>query len=88
VYAHIKADVQLASITGGTDIVSLFAGHNAVLPVYRGTHATHTHTHTHTHMHTLTHAHTHTHTHTRTHTHTGHLGTPEADTDGLMHANT
>lgn len=36
VYAKIKRDVLLGSITGGTDIVSLFAGHNAALPVYRG----------------------------------------------------
>ncbi|KAI9012847.1 hypothetical protein BC832DRAFT_548173 [Gaertneriomyces semiglobifer] len=36
VYQHIKRDVLLGSITGGTDIVSLFAGHNAALPVYRG----------------------------------------------------
>lgn len=27
---------MLGSITGGTDICSLFAGHNAALPVYRG----------------------------------------------------
>ena len=36
VYQHIKADVCLGSITGGTDIVSLFAGHNHMLPVHRG----------------------------------------------------
>lgn len=36
VYNHIKKDVCLGSITGGTDIVSLFAGHNRNLPVYRG----------------------------------------------------
>ncbi|KND03687.1 acetoacetate-CoA ligase [Spizellomyces punctatus DAOM BR117] len=36
VYTQIKEDVLLGSITGGTDIVSLFAGHNAALPVYRG----------------------------------------------------
>ncbi|CAO3592318.1 unnamed protein product [Absidia cylindrospora] len=36
VYEHIKKDVMLGSITGGTDICSLFAGHNAALPVYRG----------------------------------------------------
>ncbi|OBZ87295.1 Acetoacetyl-CoA synthetase [Choanephora cucurbitarum] len=36
VYNHIKKDVMLGSITGGTDICSLFAGHNAALPVYRG----------------------------------------------------
>jgi len=36
VYKNIKQDVLLGSITGGTDIVSLFAGHNATLPVHRG----------------------------------------------------
>ncbi|TPX68574.1 hypothetical protein SpCBS45565_g03060 [Spizellomyces sp. 'palustris'] len=36
VYTQVKEDVLLGSITGGTDIVSLFAGHNAALPVYRG----------------------------------------------------
>ncbi|CAO3642930.1 unnamed protein product [Cunninghamella echinulata] len=36
VYDHIKKDIMLGSITGGTDICSLFAGHNAALPVYRG----------------------------------------------------
>jgi acetoacetyl-CoA synthetase len=36
VYEHIKKDIMLGSITGGTDICSLFAGHNAALPVYRG----------------------------------------------------
>ncbi|KAG0003727.1 hypothetical protein BGZ65_001406 [Modicella reniformis] len=36
VYDNIKQDVLLGSITGGTDICSLFACHNAVLPVYRG----------------------------------------------------
>ena len=36
VYENIKSDVVLASITGGTDIVSLFAGHNTDLPVFRG----------------------------------------------------
>ncbi|KAG2221758.1 hypothetical protein INT45_003398 [Circinella minor] len=36
VYEHIKKDVVLGSITGGTDICSLFAGHNTSLPVYRG----------------------------------------------------
>ncbi|KAI8867077.1 acetoacetate-CoA ligase [Ramicandelaber brevisporus] len=35
-YQHIKSDIMLGSITGGTDICSLFAGHNAMLPVYRG----------------------------------------------------
>ncbi|MBC8344892.1 MAG: acetoacetate--CoA ligase [Candidatus Marinimicrobia bacterium] len=36
VYKHIKSDVQLASISGGTDIISCFAGGNPTLPVYRG----------------------------------------------------
>ncbi|KAI0751968.1 acetoacetyl-CoA synthetase [Irpex lacteus] len=36
VYEQIKKDVLLGSITGGTDICSLFAGMNAALPVYRG----------------------------------------------------
>ncbi|KAG1462384.1 hypothetical protein G6F46_000608 [Rhizopus delemar] len=36
VYRHIKSDIMLGSITGGTDICSLFAGQNAALPVYRG----------------------------------------------------
>ncbi|KAK4047329.1 hypothetical protein OIV83_005507 [Microbotryomycetes sp. JL201] len=36
VYEHIKTDVLLGSITGGTDICSLFAGHNTALPVYEG----------------------------------------------------
>ncbi|KAJ1896045.1 hypothetical protein LPJ66_004224 [Kickxella alabastrina] len=36
VYEHIKADVCLSSITGGTDICSLFCGANTALPVFRG----------------------------------------------------
>ncbi|KAI9279063.1 acetoacetate-CoA ligase [Umbelopsis sp. AD052] len=36
VYRDIKENVLLGSITGGTDICSLFAGHNVALPVYRG----------------------------------------------------
>lgn len=36
VYRHIRSSVLLGSITGGTDICSLFAGHNSALPVYRG----------------------------------------------------
>lgn len=36
VYQHIKKDVQLSSISGGTDIVSCFALGNPLLPVYRG----------------------------------------------------
>ncbi|WP_133130293.1 acetoacetate--CoA ligase [Legionella yabuuchiae] len=36
VYEHIKSDLQLSSISGGTDIVSCFALGNPILPVYRG----------------------------------------------------
>ncbi|XP_057295195.1 acetoacetyl-CoA synthetase-like [Hydractinia symbiolongicarpus] len=36
VYKSIKSDVLLGSITGGTDIISCFAGQNTTLPVYRG----------------------------------------------------
>ena len=36
VYSRVKKDVHLASISGGTDIVSCFAGGNPMLPVYRG----------------------------------------------------
>ena len=36
VYRDVKADVQLSSISGGTDIVSCFALGNPVLPVYKG----------------------------------------------------
>jgi acetoacetyl-CoA synthetase len=36
VYRDIKADVQLASISGGTDILSCFALGSPTLPVYRG----------------------------------------------------
>ena len=36
VYDHWKKDVQLASISGGTDIISCFALGNPILPVYRG----------------------------------------------------
>jgi acetoacetyl-CoA synthetase len=36
VYRHINPDVQLSSISGGTDIVSCFALGNPLLPVYRG----------------------------------------------------
>jgi acetoacetyl-CoA synthetase len=36
VYAAIKSDLQLASISGGTDIVSCFALGNPWSPVYRG----------------------------------------------------
>src|SRR5262245_35328670 len=36
VYASIKPDVCLSSISGGTDVMAAFADANAVLPVYRG----------------------------------------------------
>jgi acetoacetyl-CoA synthetase len=36
VYTHVKSDVQLASIAGGTDLISCFALGNPLLPVYRG----------------------------------------------------
>jgi acetoacetyl-CoA synthetase len=36
VYSEWKKDVQLSSISGGTDIVSCFALGNPTLPVYRG----------------------------------------------------
>ncbi|KAF8812424.1 acetoacetyl-CoA synthetase [Phlegmacium glaucopus] len=36
IYEHIHPDVLLASITGGTDICSLFAGMCTALPVFRG----------------------------------------------------
>ncbi|KAK2466220.1 hypothetical protein APHAL10511_001862 [Amanita phalloides] len=36
VYEHIHPNVLLGSITGGTDICSLFAGMCSALPVYRG----------------------------------------------------
>lgn len=36
VYEKVKQDVHLASISGGTDIVSCFAGGNPIAPVYRG----------------------------------------------------
>lgn len=36
VYQQIKPDIQLSSISGGTDIVSCFALGNPMLPVYRG----------------------------------------------------
>jgi acetoacetyl-CoA synthetase len=36
VYRDIKRDVQLASIAGGTDLISCFALGNPLLPVYRG----------------------------------------------------
>lgn len=36
VYEQIKTDLQLSSISGGTDIISCFALGNPILPVYRG----------------------------------------------------
>jgi len=36
VYRELKSDLQLSSISGGTDIVSCFALGNPVLPVYAG----------------------------------------------------
>ncbi|MFN0087650.1 MAG: acetoacetate--CoA ligase [Blastocatellia bacterium] len=36
VYAHIKPEVSLASISGGTDILSCFVLGNPILPVHRG----------------------------------------------------
>jgi acetoacetyl-CoA synthetase len=36
VYNHIKQDVCLASIAGGTDIISCFVGGNPIGPVWRG----------------------------------------------------
>ena len=36
VYEHIKPDLCLSSISGGTDIISCFVGGNPVLPVWRG----------------------------------------------------
>ncbi len=36
IYREIKSDMQVSSISGGTDIVSCFALGNPLLPVYRG----------------------------------------------------
>ncbi|XP_067911170.1 acetoacetyl-CoA synthetase [Heterodontus francisci] len=36
VYKHIKSNILLGSITGGTDIISCFMGQNFTVPVYRG----------------------------------------------------
>ncbi|WVQ99868.1 acetoacetate-CoA ligase [Kwoniella sp. CBS 9459] len=36
VYEKVKKDVIVGSITGGTDICSVFAGRNTSLPVYKG----------------------------------------------------
>lgn len=36
IYDHIKSNLQVASITGGTDIISLFGAPNPILSVYAG----------------------------------------------------
>jgi acetoacetyl-CoA synthetase len=36
VYSRVKSDLQLASISGGTDILSCFVGGNPIGPVHRG----------------------------------------------------
>jgi len=36
VYEHVKRDLHLASISGGTDIVSCFVGGNPIGPVWKG----------------------------------------------------
>jgi acetoacetyl-CoA synthetase len=36
VYRHVKGDVRLSSISGGTDIISCFALGNPIAPVWRG----------------------------------------------------
>jgi acetoacetyl-CoA synthetase len=36
VYEHVKPDVRLSSISGGTDIISCFALGNPIAPVFRG----------------------------------------------------
>jgi len=36
VYEHVKGDIHLASVSGGTDIVSCFVGGNPIGPVWRG----------------------------------------------------
>src|SRR4029079_408990 len=36
VYEHVKKDVCLASISGGTDLVACFVGGNPIMPVWRG----------------------------------------------------
>src|SRR3546814_16668446 len=36
VYEHIKQDICLSSIAGGTDIISCFVGGNPIGPVWRG----------------------------------------------------
>jgi acetoacetyl-CoA synthetase len=36
VYNNVKSDLMLGSITGGSDIISCFAGQNPILPVFEG----------------------------------------------------
>ncbi|HZZ92119.1 MAG TPA: acetoacetate--CoA ligase [Usitatibacter sp.] len=36
VYERVKRDLQLASVSGGTDLVACFAGGSPILPVWRG----------------------------------------------------
>ena len=36
IYKHVKKNVHLASLSGGTDIVGCFVGGNPISPVYRG----------------------------------------------------
>ena len=36
VYSNVKEDVQLSSISGGTDLVACFVGGNPCLPIFRG----------------------------------------------------
>jgi acetoacetyl-CoA synthetase len=36
VYAHVRSDLQLASVSGGTDLIACFAGAVPILPVRRG----------------------------------------------------
>lgn len=36
IYSHVKSDVMMSSISGGTDIISCFALGNPMLPVYEG----------------------------------------------------
>ena len=36
VYGHVKRDLCLSSISGGTDLVACFAGGSPILPVWRG----------------------------------------------------
>ena len=36
IYRNVKKNVHLASVSGGTDIISCFAGGSPTLPVYRG----------------------------------------------------